>query len=145
MKHLNLIAGVLPSVFVSSIDVGVTAGDLAMALTIGVDSRGSLSLLVILSFLRSLMWCLTIISSNVFRGEFWTCNCKEKVSCRLVCLSLYACTAAADVQLQDIPYSFYRDPPCWVSASGGICCWYWPLCVDAPHPYRQSSSSVPAD
>lgn len=51
--------------------VGVTAGE-AGGLVAGADRTVSCSLLVILSFLWLTMWCFTIISSNVFRGELWT-------------------------------------------------------------------------
>lgn len=134
-------AVVLSSVFLLFITVGVTVGELDVQLLAWSDGRGSLSLLGILSCLSPSKWCFTIISSNVFKGEFWACNNRE-VSSRLVFHVIHI--PVANIQLQDLLYYYYRAPPCVESASSGICCWYSPLCEDVLRPYRQSSSWDPA-
>lgn len=129
----------LSSASVSFITVGGAAGELTLE---PIDCRESLSLLVIWPLSRSLMWCFTIISSNVFRGEYCICNIRQVRYSPFNGIHLHS--SQPPKRLQDVPYSFYRVPQCWESASSVICCWYWPLCADAPHPYRQLSSWDPA-
>lgn len=127
-----LLAEVLPSVFVSLITIGVPAG--------AAELVWAPSLTISFSSPTCSIRCFTMISNNVFRGEFWTCNDRE-ISYRRYLLCI--CTTAAAFQLWDLPYFFCRDPQRWESASDAICCWYWPLCVDVPPPYKQLSSWAP--
>ena len=78
------------AVWSSLISPGVTAGGAggaggAAEPAAEADSRRSPTPLGISSLRRPAMWCFTIISSKVFRGELRTCNDRD-VSLRLVCV-----------------------------------------------------------
>lgn len=141
------------SVFLPSISTGPPAEQMAskpmdgdgyawgqyFSLLLILSSLEFLLLLLMLSLVRSFAWCFTIISSNVFRGWLWACNDKSQKK-NIVFISVYQ----RRVKLPLLPCSFCTGPLCEEWPVNVICYWCWCQSSDAPHPYRQSSSSDPA-
>lgn len=125
-----------PFTFVSFTTAEVTAGESNNL--IGADCRKSLLLQLILSTFTFAMWYFTIISSNDFKGHLCSCN-----DISISNMWGFSSSIQSHLTLYLLPCFFYRDLLGWESVSNAICCWYWPLCVDVPHPCRPSSSWVP--